>query len=235
MQDYQLLVAICEMRKLLYFLVGLMIITSCEKEIPEVGFRIKSSGFFLEDGNLFPAANIPSFSHKLAGGIVSFTSDQSSFEFRTGRISIEDFQFELPPGKYQMEFRIAEASLYGQKGGSFQAEPTSITVSEGMQPEVPVSVVANCALFLVNDELDELDKGIYMIERFASGEGYYSSYPLTLDTITSLYYAYFTPDSLPSNPSAYLWFYGRKPGNPSGGLPTLDFEKGYQYLIEVLE
>lgn len=212
-----------------------MFFTSCEKDIPEIGFRIKSSGFFLEDANFQAGTSIPSFSHKLSGGLVYFTSDKHSYEIRTGRVSIEDFLFELPPGNYQMEFNIPEASLYGQKGGSFYAETSNITVSEDMQPEIPVNVQSSCALFLVRDEHNQLDNGIYMIERFASGEGYFSSYPLTLDSISGLHYAYFTPDSLPSNPSAYLWFYGRKQSLSSGGLSTLDFERGYQYLIEVLE
>jgi hypothetical protein len=223
------------MRKLIYFLIGLMFIFSCEKEVAEIEFRIKSTGFFLEDSYFHPGDSFPSFSHKLSGGNVSFISASTSYEFRTGRISIEDFLFELPAGQYQMEFRIPDASLYGQKGGSFLSKPTSITVSELMEPEVNVNVEANCALLLVHDELQELDNGIYMIENYASYEGYFRSYPLTLDSISGLYFAYFTPDTIFSNPSAYIWFYGRKPGASSGGLPTGDFEKGYQYLIKVLD
>jgi len=223
------------MRKLIYFLIGLMVVTSCEKEIPEFGFRIKSTGFFLENGDLYPGDSIPSFSHKLTGGNVSFISGPYSYDFRTGKISIEDYLFELPAGRYEMEFRIPEASLYGQKGGSFHAEPTEILVSETMEPEITVNVQANCALLLVRDEQQQLDHGIYMIERFASGEGYFRSYPLTLDTVSGLYYAYFSPDTTSSNPSAYVWLYEGKPGIESGGLSPSYFEKGYQYLIKVLD
>lgn len=223
------------MRKLIYFLIGLMFFTSCEKDIPEIGFRIKSTGFFLEDGGVYPGDSMPSFSHKLSGGIVSFSSGQKSYDFRTGKISIEDFLFELPVGRYHMEFRIPEASLYGQQGGSFQAEPSEIIVSETMEPEIDVKVQANCALILVRDELQQLDHGISLIERFASGEGYFRSYPLTLDTVSGLYYAYFTPDTASTNPSAYLWLYKGKPGIETGGLTTSYFEKGYQYLIKVLD
>lgn len=223
------------MRKPHLFLIGLMFFTSCEKEIPEFEFRIKSTGFFLEDGGLDAGDGMPSFSHKLAGGIVSFSSDQNSFDFRTGKISIEDYPFELPAGRYHMEFRIPEASLYGQKGGSFQAVASEIIVSETMEPEILIDVAADCSLLLVRDELQQLDHGISFIEKFASGEGYFRSFPLTLDTVTGLYYAYFTPDTASSNPSAYLWLYEGKPGIESGGLSTSYFEKGYQYMINVLD
>ena len=221
------------MRKLLYLLIGLMSILSCEKEPPEFEFRIKSTGFFLEDAFLYPGDSFPSFSHKLSGGNVSFIGENSTYEFRTGRISVEEFPFSLPAGRYQIEFQVPEASKYGQKGGSFLAEPTSITVSEVMDQEITVPVLSNCALFLVDDERNQLDKGIYMIQRY--GSGYFESYPLTLDTISGMHYAYFTPDTPNSNTSAFLWFYEGKPGIASGGLSTLDFENGYQYLIEVLD
>ena len=221
------------MRKLLYFLIGLMSILSCEKDKPEFEFRIKSTGFFLEDAFLHSGDSFPSYTHKLSGGNVSFIGENSSYEFRTGNISIEEFPFRLPAGRYQVEFQIDEASRFGQKGGSFLAERTSITVTEVMDQEITVPVAANCALFLVDDERNQLDKGIYMIQRYASG--YFESYPLTLDSISGMYYAYFTPDTPNSNTSAFLWFYEGNPGIASGGLSTLDFEKGYQYLIEVLD
>ena len=221
------------MRKLLYFLLGLISILSCEKEIPEFEFRIKSTGFFLEDAFLHPEDSFPSFTHKLSGGNVTFIGENSSYEFRTGRISIEEFPFSLPAGRYQIEFQIPEASRFGQKGGSFHAGLTSISITEVMDQEITVPVVANCALFLVDDERNQLDKGIFMIQRYASG--YFDSYPLTLDSVSGMYYAYFTPDTPGSNTSAFLWFYEGKPGIASGGLSTLDFENGYQYLIEVLD
>ena len=222
------------MRKLIYFLIGLVAIISCEKDIPEFGFRIKSSGFSLKNGDLHSADSFPLFSHRLSGGIVSFTGENAIYEFRTGKISIEEYLFKLPAGSYQVEFRIADASLYGQKGGSFQAEPATITVTDQVDT-VSVEVVAKCALFLVQDERSQLDNGIYMIRRYASGEGYFSSYPLTLDTISGLYFTYFTPDPDSSNPSAYLWFYEGRPGMATGGLSTLGFESGYQYVIKVLD
>jgi len=214
--------------------MGLMTIVSCEKEIPEIGFRIKAEGFFLEDGILLSSDSFPSFSHKLSGGIVSFVGANTTFDFRTGKTSIEDFTFELPVGMYQMEFSIPEASLYGQKGGSFRAEPTTISISQPMDT-IRVDVVATCALLLVHDEQNQLDKGVSMIEKFASGEGYFNTYPLTLESTSGLYYAYFTPDPDSSNSSAYIWFYEDTPGGPSGGLSTMEFEIGYQYVIKVLD
>ena len=221
------------MRKLLYILIGLMSILSCEKDAPEFEFRIKSTGFFLEDAFLHPGGSISSFNHKLSGGNVSFIGENSTYEFRTGNISVEEFPFRLPAGNYQVEFQIPETSKFGQKGGSFLTERTSITVTEVMDQEFMVPVVANCALFLVDDEGNQLDKGIYMIQRYVSG--YFESYPLTLDSNSGMFYAYFTPDTPNSNTSAFLWFYEGDPGIASGGLSTLDFEIGYQYLIEVLD
>jgi len=222
------------MRKLLYFLIGLSFTTSCEKEIPALEFRIKSDGYFLENGELYPGESPPSFKHRVSSGLVTFTGEKSTYEFRTGKTSIEEFPFSLPPGEYKMEFSIPEASLYGQKGGSFKAEPTFISIANHMDT-VSVKVEANSALFLVRDELDQLDNGIYIIERFTSGEDWFRSYPLTLDTLSGCHYAYFTPDTDTSNPSAYLWFYRGKPGIETGGLSTRDFQIGYQYFIKVLD
>ena len=120
------------MRKLIYFLIGLLITTSCEKDIPAIEFRIKSEGYFLENGELYPGESPPSFTHRLSGGLVTFTNEKSTYEFRTGNTSIEEFPFSLPPGEYKMEFKIPEASLYGQKGGSFKAEPTFISIVNQM-------------------------------------------------------------------------------------------------------
>ena len=222
------------MRKLIYFLIGLSFTTSCEKEIPALEFRIKSEGFYLESSDLNTGGSFPSFKHKVAGGLVTFAGEKSTYEFRTGKISIEEFPFYLPPGEYLMEINVADASLYGQKGGSFTAHPAIINVTNHMDT-VSIDVDANCSLFLVRDEKDQLDNGISIIEKFASGQGWFRSYPLTLDSLTGFYYAYFTPDKDVSNPSAYLWLYEGKPGIETGGLSTRDFEIGYQYLFSVLD
>jgi hypothetical protein len=60
-------------------------------------------------------------------------------------------------------------------------------------------------------------------------------YPLVRDTITGLYYAYFTPDTSDSDPSAFLWFHGLEDAAAGEGLSTAGFDIGYQYLITVLE
>ena len=222
------------MRKLIYFLIGLSFTTSCEKEIPALEFRIKTEGYFLENGELYPGETPPAFEHKVSGGLVTFTGEKSVYEFRTGKTSIEEFPFRLPPGEYRVEFDVDEASLYGQKGGSFKAEPSIISITNHMDT-ARVKVEANSALILVRDELHQLDNGIYIIERFASAEGWFRSYPLILDTLAGCHYTYFTPDTSITNPSAYLWFYRGKPGIESGGLSTAQFELGYQYLINLLD
>ena len=38
-----------------------------------------------------------------------------------------------------------------------------------------------------------------------------------------------------SDPSAYLWFYGKNQDVVEGGYSTTDFESGYQYCISVFE
>ena len=56
-----------------------------------------------------------------------------------------------------------------------------------------------------------------------------------MDSLSGLYYTYFTPDTVPSNPSAFLWFYEGKQGIEEGGLTTKDLEIGYQYNIKILD
>ena len=55
------------------------------------------------------------------------------------------------------------------------------------------------------------------------------------DSTSGLYYAYFTPDPVPADPSAFLWFYGERPALEEGGMPTTRFETGYQYFLKILE
>jgi len=217
----------------IYFLV-IMTLWSCEKEAPEVSFRIETEGFFLEEAFLDTANEFPSFSHKVSGGIVTFSKNSTTSEFNTGKIGIEEFLFQLPVGEYQLTFTIPQASLYGQDGGSFTVNPGTVIITE--QTEIiSVEVEANCAMFLVYDELSQLDQGIFMIERHSFAKGYFWSYPLFPDSLSGSYYAYFTPDTVPSDPSAFLWFYEGEPGIEEGGLATKDLETGYQYNIRILD
>lgn len=212
----------------------IMTLPSCEEEVPEVSFRINAEGFTLEEAILDPADNFPSFSHKLSGGLVIFSNGGEDYVFTLTSTGIDDYLFTLPVGEYSVDFRIAPASLYGQWGGSFMAEPVTVVVTESTEV-ITVPVEAKCAMFLVTDESDQLDDGIYIIERHSYAHGYFKSYPLLKDSATDMYYAYFTPDTVPDDPSAFLWFYEGEQGIEEGGLPTKDFEIGYQYNIMVLE
>lgn len=217
-------------------IIFLVVLTlwSCEEEVPEVSFRIETQGFVLQEGFLNRSDTFPSFSHKLSGGIVSFSNNNKTYEFKTYDIGIEDYEFHLPSGTYQLACTIPRASLYGQQGGSFIVHPGEVTI-DPQTSSISVRVEANCSLFLVNDELNQLDKGLFMIERHSFAHGYYWSYPLFKDSLSGLNYTYFTPDTIPSNPSAFLWFYGGKPGIEEGGFATKDLEIGYQYYISILD
>ena len=73
------------------------------------------------------------------------------------------------------------------------------------------------------------------MERHSYAYGYFIAYPMTRDTTSGLYYAYFTPDTVPNDPTAFLWFYGGMPGKEKGGMSTTGFKPGYRYFISVLE
>ncbi|MFC2090828.1 hypothetical protein ACFLT1_08630 [Bacteroidota bacterium] len=223
------------MKKTVQILIGLMLITSCGKEIANVEFSIKATSYVLENGSTYSSDTIFDFTHTLSGGTVTFSSGDEVFVFRTGTVSIENYTFVLPEGEYLMEFNIPYASLYGQAGGAFTATPSTITISETMESDVTVDVVPNSALLLVRDVDDQLNYGVSMIRRYASEEGFFLAYSLFPDTVNDLRYTYITPDTLTTNPSAYLWFYSRRSGKESGGLSTINFEIGYQYLIEVFD
>jgi len=87
----------------------------------------------------------------------------------------------------------------------------------------------------VDDRKQQLEEGIHMIKRHSYSNGYFTSFPLAKDEWSGLYYAYFTPDPIVSDPSAFLWFYDGRPGLASGGLSTCDFSIGYLYYIRILD
>lgn len=215
-------------------LLVIMTLWSCEEEVPEVSFRIETEGFFLEEAFLDTADAFPSFSHRVSGGIVTFSTNHTTYEFNTGEKGIEEYLYQLPIGEYQLTFTIPRASLYGQEGGSFVVNPGKVIINEQTET-ILVNVEANCSMFLVYDELNQLDKGVFMIERHSFAHGYFWSYPLFQDSLSGAYYTYFTPDTVPSDPSAFLWFYEGKQGIEEGGLTTKDFEIGYQYNIRILD
>ncbi len=222
------------MRWLGILLLVILTLPSCEEEVLEVSFRIKTEGFLLENSVLGTGDILPSFSHRVSGGVVTFTRNGQTYEFDLEDTGIEQYLFQLPLGDYLMEITNPPASLYGQRAGSFHSNPYHITITEWTDT-ITVLVEATCALFLVNDEMNQLEEGVFMIERHSYAQGYFWSYPLEFDTLSGLYFTYFTPDTIPSDPSAFLWFYEGVPGTEEGGLPTTGFEVGYQYYIRILE
>ena len=222
------------MRRVGLFFLVIMTLSSCEEEVPEVSFRIETEGFFLDEALLDTPDQFPSFSHRMSGGTVTFADNNNTYEFKTGSTGIEEYLFRLPVGEYQIEFSIPPASLYGQEGGSFISHPKEVVITE-LTETISVRVEASCAMFLVYDESNQLDEGIYMIERHSFAYGYFWSYPLFPDSLSGSYFAYFTPDTAASDSSAFLWFYGGTPGVEEGGLSTIGLEIGYQYNIRILD
>jgi len=222
------------MKKAGIILLLAMALWSCEEEIPEVSIRIETEGFILQEAFIDNADVFPFFSHRVSGGRVTFSNNHNTYEFHTGVIGIEEYLFQLPIGEYQLTFNIPQASLYGQEGGSFVANTGKVFIDE-LTEKISVDVEANCSMFLVYDELSQLDKGIFMIERHSFAHGYFWSYPLFTDSVSGAYYTYFTPDTVSSDPSAFLWFFEGRQGIEEGGLATKDFEIGYQYNIQILD
>ena len=222
------------MKKTGILLLVVLTLWSCGKEVLEVSFRIETEGFILQETVMDRSENFPSFSHKVSGGFVTFSNNQTTKEFNTGRTGIEAYLFRLPIGDYQITINIPQASLYGQEGGSFVANPGKVIINEQTET-IPVQVEANCSMFLVYDELNQLDKGVFMIERHAFADGFFWSYPLYRDSLSGAHYTYFIPDTDSSDPSAFLWFYEGKQGMEEGGLTTKNLEIGYQYNIKILD
>lgn len=211
-----------------------LVLQSCEKETPEVSFRIKIEGFTLKEDPNSHEMEHPTLVHSYSAGRISFTRGQQSHSFYLGEGKMEDYLFMLPPGEYILKMDIPQASLYGQATGSFLVEPDTLIITE-MTDTLTIPVKANCALILVSDELEQLHEGPFFIERHSYAGGPFKSYLMARDSTSGLYYAYFTPDPKPADPSAFLWFYGERPGVEEGGMPTTLFEAGYQYFLTILE
>ena len=170
----------------------MMTLHACE-EVSYVDFFVQTEGFTLEDAFLDQDAVAPAFDHYILGGVVTFSGDQGSYRFDLRNADLEKYSFSIPQGTYLLEFSMPPASLYGQQFASFIYEPAEVVVNENTDT-IRITVEANCALFLVDDSRQQLDQGVHMIKRYSYSEGYFTSYPLALDELTGLYYAYFTPD-----------------------------------------
>jgi hypothetical protein len=200
----------------------------------EVTFRVKVDGFTMKGDPEFMQAGHAEFKHKYSAARVSFNLDQQIYTFNVEEGKMEEYKFELPPGEYIVDAEIPEASLYGQAAGSFRIVRDTISITE-LTDTVIIYAEANCSLIMISDELNHLGEGPFIIEKHSYQDGYFKSYPLAMDSASGMYYAYFTPDPSFEDPSAFLWFYGEKPGVEKGGMSTSRFEVGYQYYISILE
>lgn len=213
----------------------LVIITLCACEkVENVNFVIKTRGFSLDNAHPEQDSLVSGFTHKILGGVVSFSGGQGNYQFDLRDANLEEFNFALPAGSYKLELRMLPASVYGQDFASFTSDPGLISIGENTDT-LNIKVKANCALFLVDDSRQQLTQGVHMIKRHSYSDGYFTSHPLVKDEFTGLYYTYFNPDPKPSDPSAFLWFYNGRPGEADGGLSTCGFQSGYQYYIKVLD
>lgn len=212
-----------------------ILLFSCEEEVARKNFIISVQNFEFADTLLTEQEEVPEFNYQFAGGVVNFTDENNkTFKFDTENTGIEEYIFELPYGEYFLETEIPPASLYGQERATFKAGPVYVEISH-FTDTVSVNVEPTCAHIVIGDKKNQLDKGAYIIRRHPYSQGYFTSYPLALDSLRRYYYTYVTPDTVPDAPYAFLWFYDEEPGIETGGLPTKDFEIGYRYLIKVLE
>ncbi len=207
--------------------------SSCKDEVKDVSFRMKVEGLDLA-ADPDPDGAFENFNHVIYGGVITFEGNQQNYIFDLRGIVIEDFTFQLPTGEYMVKAGNSPASIYGQESAAFRSLPFSVRIDEKTDT-IYVEIEADCALVLVRDEHLQLEFGAYIIERHSYAHGFFKSYPLTADDKTGLYYAYFRPDTLPSDPSAFIWFYDGVPGPSEGGIPTFDMQIGHQYHIGVLE
>lgn len=212
------------------------ILLSCEKEKEgdgKIRFYISVNDFELKDRAGTSNEEIPSFTYDLAGGRVSFTNEVDTFLFDTKALSIEEYLFEIIAGTYNVEIETP-TSLYGQVTPSFRSTTLEVSISE-LTDTLVVTAEPTCALIVVKDDLNQLANGAFIIERRTVEKDDFVAYPLKQDSISSLYYTYLLPDTLPDAPNAFLWLYEEEMGEEKGGLHTEIFEIGYKYLIKVLE
>lgn len=211
-----------------FFLLALV---SCgEEEVPDIAFHIRLGGFAMEQAE---PGEWPAFTHRLDGGVVYFVTEDNYFEI-DARKGIQDREFEVPAGDYGLVIKVSEASLYGQELAAFNILTHRVTIGPDTDT-IEVEVEPACALVRVSDPRNSLSEEPYMIERHSYANGFFFSYPLTFDSLSGDYYAYFTPDPELEDPSAFLWFYEGMPGPEEGGIPTTGMEIGKQYRVNILQ
>lgn len=220
------------MRRIGFLLLLALLLKSCEEEKAEISFNVKTDGITLKDDPDYPEPAQLEFKHSYSAGLISFTQGKQSYSFYVGEGKIDDYLFKLPPGEYIIGSDIPSASLYGQTSGSFLIEPDTVTITD-LTDTIMIHLEANCSLILVSDEREQLDDGSIIMQWHYYG--YVKAHPMTRDSTSGLYYAYFTPDTSMNDRSAFLWFYGSKPDVKEEGISTSRFKSGYQYYISILE
>lgn len=211
-----------------------LILASCNDKTGQASFRMVARGFMLDVSTDCNGSHDSFFEHKISGGHVKFIGKQEVFSFNLDRSDMGDFLFQIPEGDYFLEVNCPVASLYGQSFGSYVTDPFQLTVSE-LTDTLFIDVKSSCSLLLVEDKHLQLEDGAYIIKRHSYSEAYLTYFPMSYDSLSGYYYAYFTPDSMRSDQSAYLWLYGKNQDVDKGGYSTVDFETGYQYCISVFE
>ena len=214
-------------------LMGALLL-SCEKEENFVSFSLKLEGFSLEKAGDLSGPPDLDFHYKYSGGGFSFVGNDKRFTYNLLDLMVENYVITLPAGDYRLETEIPPASIYGQPSGSYTVDTDQIRVEEGSDT-IQLKIRANCSLMLIADKSKKLEEGPYFIERHSYAAGYFTSYTMSYDSISDLYYAYFTPDPEIDDPSSFVWFFNDTPGPEKGGLPTAELQNKHQFYIEVLE
>ena len=225
------------MAKNLILILLFVILLSCKKdEVVEekIPFNISIKNFELKDRFVNNNEDFPHIENSFGGASVIYSNNTDTFLFDTKNASIENYLFELPAGIYNIEIESPPASLFGQSTPSFKSTAFDIEISD-LTDTIPVSAEPTCALIVVIDDNNRLDKGAFIMESPSLENKDFKAYPLILDTISKAYYTYLLPDTFPEKPNAFLWFFSEETGETKDGLHTDVFEIGYKYLIKVLE
>lgn len=209
-------------------LAFLILLFSCGTEDEPVHVEIRLKDFALEAGG----GESPGFINRLAGGALHFVKGEEvySLNYRNP----DSMFIELPVGTYTLKSAFEDASIYGQGLASYRIPEQDITIAEG-SGVLPLGVEATCSLVLVDDPDQNLQDGPYFIERHSFADGYFIAYPMEFDAASGLWYAYFSPDPVPDDPSAFIWLFAGAPGDEEGGVPTAGLEIGKLYKVSVLE
>ncbi len=225
------------MRKNLFILGLVLLLLSCQKnghDIPLVTFHICAKDFTMESAFSENEPGPLPFHHKLSGGTVKFSAGNHRYEFDTQGTAIDNYAYDLPAGEYQLEINIPDASIHGQQRASFEIPSQMVSVTP-QTDTLFIRPTPTCSLFLIADPHDQLNDGALLVETYSIGETYCRPYPLKRDSLSDLYYAYFTPDPYQANPSVTLWLYGGDYCGREGGISTIDCKTGYIYYYTILD